>query len=109
MKPKRFFNEKKKGEFLVHLKNNFKNMSYDLNPNQFMDKILLYNSDAINCIFLKQKPSKNICKRIANPWVNKEFLKAQAIRDKLKLKWIKSGKVANSPTHCEYKKQKKTG
>ena len=105
LKPRRFFHGKKKDEFLVNLQKNFKNIPSNLDPNKLMDKILLCTSDAINCTFPKQIPSHNINKRITNPWVNKEFLKAQSIRDKLKLKWIKSGKVANSPLHCECKRQ----
>ena len=45
-------------------------------------------------------------KRLKNPWMTKTILKAQSKRDRLKMKWIKSGRMNNSNDHITYKQCK---
>ena len=103
---RRHFCDNKKGKFLAQLEVQLKQTNHLSDPNQLMDGILLAFKDSINTIFPLKKVSNKEALSIMNPWMTKELLSKQKIRDKLKQKWIKSGKIPNSVTHLAYKKQR---
>ena len=69
-----------------------------------MDKILLSIKDSIEQTFPVRKVSNKQAKKILNPWMTNEIIQQQLIRDNLKKEWIKTGKIANSLLHLNYKK-----
>ena len=62
--------------------------------------------DAIKQVFPLEDSSKNQEKRRDHPWITKMILKEIDKRDKLKLKWINSGRRNNSDEHKIFKKHK---
>ena len=101
---RRSFHESKKDDFVLRLKNNLDSCNLNVGPNLLTDTILLSIKDAIEQTFPMRKVSNKHAKKIQNPWMTKEILKEQQIRDKLKKEWILSGKIPNSPLHVNYKK-----
>ena len=101
---RRFFHESKKNLYLKQLKENLNETDLDkLDPNSLMDRVLLCIKDAIHSTFPLRKVSRKEAKKIQNPWMTKEILKEQKIRDQFKKNWITSGHAENSPQHLNYK------
>ena len=101
---RRFFHESKKDKFLESLKSNLDKEDFSQDdPNSYMDKLLLCIKDAINATFPLKRVSRKQAKKLRNPWMTKEILKEIKIRDNLKKKWIKLGRVIDSSDHIAYK------
>ena len=81
-------------------------LDVDKDPNSIIDSLLTKTKQAINEVFPIEQLTKNESLISLNPWMTVEILRARKKRDKLKLKWIKSGKIPNSVEHIAYKKMR---
>ena len=101
---RRHFTESKKDTFLKCLEEKLEKI--DINkgdPNELLDELLKSTKEAIDIMFPLKKVSNKQALKMSNPWMTKELLKQHSTRDKLKKKWIKSGRIGNSLEHIAYK------
>ena len=101
---RRRFTEKKKELFLETLTKNLSTLNFDSDPNETLNSILDKTKSTIEHVFPFESQTKNQSIIAVSPWMTHEILKARKIRDNLKFKWIKSGRLEDSVEHKTYKK-----
>jgi len=101
---RRRFTEKKKPKFLDCLENKLTTLDINTHPNHAIDNLLAKVKESIDTVFPLENFTKDQSLLALNPWMSVDVLQARKIRDKLNMKWLKSGRIENSPEHIAFKK-----